>query len=605
MNSKTLTLTLTAAVISAIGVGCSGGSGGGGRSGTTTPPVTGNGTVTSSLPTVQRAATYAFNEYQLNNVVGAGRVIAVGVAPNATDTLVVSAPLNEIERLDANGLTTEDSFFTPPSSIAAYDTATFVALADWSSAGAGDIFVRQGTRYSLFLDTPQSEAYVASIESDVFALTGGQGEQGEVMQLDPVSFSFQSVASLGSAIPTSIARKDGVLYVGGTSNQAGGGAAQLFRVLGGAVEAVQIPGAGGARQQVTSMLSVAPAVSGSTTGTGSGTTAGTGSSTGDILLLAIATYDGTGRPLNGFVAATNGKDWETVISLPNAAPTSLAFIDNTVYVGSSDGSVQFRAADGSWMDEPGLPANDGVFSLLVRDHQNLMIGARGANGALLIQRVSDATAPPPPNGGKKVYADVKAIFAAKCDACHLNTAIVGTSMLLDGNDDAADHAIVTALVDMTTPSNSTLLVKGTGGMSHTGGSPLTVGGADYTTITTWITDGALLTAPTAPGPIGPAPTPKLGYVQDVKPLIMQAGCANAGCHNSTSARALKFSAGLNDNNADRLSILAHVTVANPAGSAFIMRPSGQNHPVSVWPNGSTQQTTVIQWINDGTLLNGQ
>ena len=138
MNSKTLTYSLAAAVMTAVGVGCSGGSGGGGGGGTTAPPVTGSGVVTSSLPQVQRAATYAFNEYQLNNVVGAGRVLAIGTAPTATNTLVVSAPLNEIERLDANGLTAEDSFFTRPSSIASYDTATFVGLADWSAAGAGD-----------------------------------------------------------------------------------------------------------------------------------------------------------------------------------------------------------------------------------------------------------------------------------------------------------------------------------------------------------------------------------------------------------------------------------------------------------------------------------
>lgn len=617
MNVKTLTLTLAGAVVTAVGIGCSGGSSRGGGGGTTAPPVTNQGVVTGALPSVQRAATYQFNEYQLNNVVGAGRVTVVGAAPVGTDSLVVTAPLNEILLFNDNGIRAEDSFFTPPSSIAAYDTATFVALSDWSAAGAGDIFVRQGTRYALHTDMQTSEAYVAQIDSDVYALFGGQGEAGQVCQLDPVSFAFQNIADLGSSIPTSAARKDGVLYVGATSNRVGGGAAQLFRVLNGAVEEVQIPGAGGARQQVTAMISVAPAGSGSTgtggsgsTGTtGSGSTGSTGSGNatvvnGDILLLAVSTYDGNGNPLSGFVAATNGIDWETVISLPTAAPTALAFIDNTVYVGSSDGSVVYRAADGSWVDEPGLPANDGVFSMIARDHQNLLIGTRGPNGALLIQRISDASAPQP---GRVLYADVKnQVFANRCDSCHLNTAIVGTSMLLSGSDDAADHAIVEALVDTGNPVASTLLIKATGGLTHGGGSPIAVGDADYQLIQAWINDGALLTAPTAPGPIGPGPGgPKLGYIQDVKPLVMMAGCGNAGCHNAGGGRQLQFSAGYSDDNADRQAVLAHVTVATPNQSAFLTRPSGTSHPVSPWPNGSAQQNTVIQWINDGTLLNGQ
>ena len=86
---------------------------------------------------------------------------------------------------------------------------------------------------------------------------------------------------------------------------------------------------------------------------------------------------------------------------------------------------------------------------------------------------------------------------------------------------------------------------------------------------------------------------------------MAAGCANAGCHNSTGARSLKFSAALGNDNADRQSVLQFLTVANPASSQLLTRASGNGHPVSPWPNGSTQQNTVIQWVNDGTLLNGQ
>jgi len=606
-------------------VACGGGGSGGGGGGGPVSPGTQRGDFDKALPAMQRDANgYSVESTQLNQIAGAGVATALGVAPNATDTLVAHTPLNEVERIDGSGVTPEDSFFVAARSIAATSSQSFAGTMDPLTNGNGDVYRRLQNgntgAWSLALDTQNSEAWVATVSSQtVLALTGGVGQEGWVHELDSADNQFKAIASVDSNTPTSAAAYKGSYYVGAFDNSSG--AAKLFRVLGSAVEEIQIPGAGGGgRQEVTAIMvvdTVAPTQSGSTAPTQSGSIAPaqSGSSTtvpDQLMVLAVGTFDGNRKDgLGGFIALTDGQDFEVIESFSGAAPTALAFIDNTVYTGLTDGRLLYREPAGDWAEETIVPANDGIFSLLARDSTTLHIGVKGQNGAELITRHGGGAAAAP-----DVYflPDVSNILAAQCASCHdgsdptLGVTAQTVFPLSSTADLDADFTEATQRVDTADPAGSTLLTKAIG-QAHGGGVIFSQGDPEYDTFLDWIDQGARKEAPAGPtGPTGPTPQPKLGYIQDVKPIIMAQDCASCHFQGGVAGNTgFILSAGLADDNADFAAVRGETNAAQPSASDMLVKNDGtQGHtggsPWTAQANDPEWQT-IVDWINDGRLLN--
>lgn len=91
---------------------------------------------------------------------------------------------------------------------------------------------------------------------------------------------------------------------------------------------------------------------------------------------------------------------------------------------------------------------------------------------------------PAPGEQFSFAADVKPILNA-CVGCHAS----GTGgWTYDGGADA--YSQTQEVVNTNDPENSPLLVKGSGGDGHGGGTLFTGSSAEYTTLLQWIQDGA-------------------------------------------------------------------------------------------------------------------
>ena len=604
MNRK----QITALMALGVAVGCGGG-GGGGRGGTAAP-ITGNGVIASALPVAQRdSAGYDFRSITLNSVKGAGYVTALGEAPTGTQSIVAHAPLNEVERQDALLTVTEDSFFDRVGSIASVPSAAGVtvygATLSLTSNGAGDIFRRNQlsattAQWSIALDTTSSESYVAVVTSakQLLAFTGGEGEPGLVHGLN--GGQLTQIASMNSAIGMKAVEYKNVVYIGAMTNSVGGGAAKLYRMLNGAIEEVVFPasaGGNGLRQEFVGMLSVAGVSSPSVAPTQSGSTAPVASPVAvDLLVVAVGSFDRNSRAgAGGQVLIHDGKDWETMLALNGEAPTSLQFIDNTLYVGTTGGKLLYRDVDGKWVEEPGLPANDGVTALLARDQATLLIGLRGKNGAQMLIRTAKGGGV---SGAKTYYLPtVSSILAQRCTSCHtapgMPAAVSVWSITAAANTDGDFTSTVA--------EGANLVTKGSGGAGHVGGNAFQ--GNEAQVVQQWITDGSLKQAPVAPPP-PPPPPPATGlkYLTSIKPIIMARGCAATGCHNNPG-RLLVLA--LANDNADWTSFRNQSNAANPAQSPVLLRPAGTlNHSPTFasFAPGGADYNTIVQWINDGRLF---
>jgi mono/diheme cytochrome c family protein len=594
---KIQTITFGSLFVAAALAGCSGGGSSGGGGGGTAPPVSGPGVVTSALPVLDRDAVgYTFTTESLNSVVGAGRVDALGIAPNATDSLAVSSPLNEITRIDAAGTTAEDSFFAPASSLANVGTFVFAGTRDRTTSGNGDVFARTelapgSYNWTTAINSSRSEAYVVSTGGQLYALLGGADQAGEIWSLNQADGTFSQTAAIGSWIPTSATARGSDVYVGATRNGLGGGEAQLIRMRLGVTEEIAIPGAGAGgntRQEITGMATIA------NVGSGAGS---------ETIVMTVGTFDlASNTPLGGFVVATNGTDFEVMNSYAQDAPTCLAFIDSTIYVGLANGGLEYRQADGSWTQES-LPANNGVFSLLARDDATLLIGCRGQNGALLVVRTADSKVSTTPTPTDVYYSpEVANYLTNACASCHTNTGIVGTAMLLAAPlADQANHTIVAALTNSVDPAASTLITKATGQVVHTGGALLQVGSADHTMLVNWVTQGARFEATVTPPP--PPPPVLSNFTADVKPILDGMGNACASCHTGRTAPNQFTYTGVNVNQ-DWQETMQFTNAGIPAQSELFQRGGvggNQGHPVRTLT--AAQQATITTWINDGRPLN--
>jgi cytochrome c553 len=235
-------------------------------------------------------------------------------------------------------------------------------------------------------------------------------------------------------------------------------------------------------------------------------------------------------------------------------------------------------------------------------------GSSSSGGGSSGTAAAASTAAPSTAGGLLGYrTDVKPILAARCVSCH---ASLSTGYMLSAGltDDVADHAATVAQIDRAVPDASPLLQKGTNTAQHGGGQALTPGSAEHDTIVQWIRDGALLdpvaaapgagpTAPAAPLPSATVPAQPT-YLTDIKPLMG----ACVACHTNEEPR---LSPGLSDDQADYVSILGEVDLADPRDSGILEYPTQQDpeHPVRVFDVGSVPYQTIERWIQRGAPFN--
>ena len=578
-----------------VAAGCSGGGGGG--SGSTAAPITGVG---SSLPSADRSANgYVFSALAVGSTPD-GALTAL--APLGTNALALRAPDDDVLRVAGASAVSESAFPAPGSSLAAVGTTAWAGTGDRAAQGAaGRVYVRGGVgTWSLALDTGLPEAHVAATASGALALGGGEGLVGRVWRLGagaPVE-----VAALQSGVPAVAASYVDGLYVGGTSNDVGGGGARLYRISGsGSPVEVALPLAAqaqqGVRQQVTAMLSVDGAP---------------GAALSRVLLLAIGSFDlQTGQGQGGWVMAGDGAQFEVLTSFGGEAPTALAWIDRTVYAGTTGGRVVYRDSNGQWVDESGLPQNDGVHSLLAKDAGTLLIGARGAQGARLFTRTvgttppaSGGTTPPPAGGttpppagggvppaGRDVFyqSDVKFLIQSSCVQCHgdpNNQAAYSVYAVSRLPDDFASYQATKDHVDTTDVQKSILLGKITNQIPHVGGAQVQVGDSTYNLVYNWILQGARRDVTGS--------NPPYNYFTEIKPTVDK-GCF--GCH-FNGAGGYNLGGNYQDNYNE---LLQELDLANPRNSVFIRVINGtMNHTggVAFAPN-SAEENRIVAWINAG------
>jgi hypothetical protein len=594
---------LVAAILAASGfavAGCSGGGGGGGGF-SVAPPIT-TGSVTSDMPTVSRDPRgYTYSTHDVSTVRGS-KVTALGVAPTGTQSFVAHFPLARVDIYDG-ALAPGGTLFFDAQSMAAVGTRSFAATGNALRAGAGDLFEFRNNRWDVVVNSADNEMVVGVVDSQLWAASGGINRRGELRKHDATTNAFSSVALLDSCVPTAIGERNRELWLGATSNAQTGGPARLFRLSNGTtLEEHAIPGAGqgtlNVRHEITAFASVAIVKSGSVAGVGSGGVATVGTA---VLVFSIGGFDvASNDGVSGSIVATDGKAFEVLHSFTDDAPTALAFIDNTVFVGTAKGKLLYRDANGTFVDEPNVPSTlTGIESLLARDSATLLIGGKSVAGAFLVRRAgnSGSTVTPPVTPNYYYLNDVKAVLQAKCASCHMSpglpTAVTVYGLSANMANDNADHTATRSKVDLANPANSLLIRKGTGGSNHLGGAAIAPGGPEAVLLTAWVQQGARLSATTTP----PAQTPPKTYVADVKPILAARACAS--CHTAAQGRSFRLATPANDT-ADYAEAMQEVNTTTPESSAILRRPAQlAGHPLRVFPQGSADYNTILQWIQQG------
>jgi hypothetical protein len=92
-------------------------------------------------------------------------------------------------------------------------------------------------------------------------------------------------------------------------------------------------------------------------------------------------------------------------------------------------------------------------------------------------------------GALSFAADVHPLLLSGCRRCHVEGGQAGGTSLLLSDDAAKDLPKVLALVDLSNPAGSRLLVK-SAGQGHTGGAIYGPGSPEHERILNWIQGGA-------------------------------------------------------------------------------------------------------------------
>ncbi len=578
------TTTLAALIGAAALAGCSSGDG---RFNGSTAAASTAGAITSGMPASTRPVFYQQDIYFAPTSLPGGAVTAMTTAGIGTAVLVADAPLSTVHSVDngagtlegqlyfdANGFTTDGSGFT------------YAATSNREAPGAGDLWQRDQAGWRPVLDTRDNELVATAHGGEVYAAHGSL--QGwTTIQARPAGGSFAQVATIDSAVPTAIASYGGEVWIGTTGHDARGGAAKLHHGVGATFDELPLPIArvsGSVRQEISALAMISFVASGTSTQI-------------DALAVAVSERDGNGRALSGSVLLTNGADTEVLLNLRRDAPTALAWMDGTLWVGTDSGKLLFRADDGSFQDEPALLANDGVTTLFSPQAGVLLVGVeRAAAGAAVYRMIPGVGGVPTPQPQDVYYvSEVKPLMAQSCAACHNGGVPAAQSAFALTNpvDDTADHTEVLTKVDLADADASLLLLKASNDSSagaHGGGEVFATGSAQYATIKTWIEQGARFEkVATPPPPPPPPPAPKT-YSVDVGP-ILQADCG--GCHGSSGGFSVSYNGAV-----------ARVNQTTPEASLLLNKPAtnGASHgggKIAGYGVGEAKYNVLLQWIKDG------
>lgn len=211
--------------------------------------------------------------------------------------------------------------------------------------------------------------------------------------------------------------------------------------------------------------------------------------------------------------------------------------------------------------------------------------------------------------------DVVPIFTEKTCAdasCH-GAGSAGGMTLTGTNDEIFDA--VTSRVSTSDPASSLILRKGTGGLSHGGGQPITsVDDPAYVTIFCWISAGAENTTETTPITT-PTPVAIEATLASIQTNLFTPSCATSSCHSSANqAGGLSLADGesfgeLVGVDAQIAPTKKRVFAGNPTTSFIIQKlEDGQagNEGDRMPPGSAIGQATidvVRQWIQDGAANN--
>lgn len=78
------------------------------------------------------------------------------------------------------------------------------------------------------------------------------------------------------------------------------------------------------------------------------------------------------------------------------------------------------------------------------------------------------------------------ILQVRCEDCHSATGVAVTSRLVLTGNARADRAMIVALVTPSSPADSLLLLRATGGDAHPGEVRLPIDSVEYQTVFNWI-----------------------------------------------------------------------------------------------------------------------
>ncbi len=194
------------------------------------------------------------------------------------------------------------------------------------------------------------------------------------------------------------------------------------------------------------------------------------------LVIAVGSFDlTTGRAEAGALLAWDDAGVSLLEALPGDAPLALARHEETLFVGTASGRLQYLdPVTGGFLDEPGVPTTGPVRSLLALDDATLLLGVTEAGRGVLVRRVGlsaagtplpvPAAIAPVASGavagiasgavaaGPSFLTDVAPILATHCASCHVR--IAGFRLSANGADPAADHAAVMTELDLATPAAS-------------------------------------------------------------------------------------------------------------------------------------------------------
>lgn len=592
MKIRTMTVAALIAATTTFGViGCSGGGGGGGGVGSTAAGSTGQ--VSSGLPTPSRdAAGYSFASFYQPavNIQGA-TVSAMQVATVGTQTgvLIADSPFSNVAAAASGSPANfEVKLNFDASSMATIGTQTYAATANRDAPGAGDLYRRDdatGT-WTLIEDSGDNEMVVAAVSSsDLYTA------RGSVESAMKIKWNGTEIAAVNSARPTAATGFKGNLVVGATFAGSTGGAASLYELNGSTPTEIKIPvnGIGGGVFQEVTGMTVAKINSGTTV-------------TGEFLFVSVGEFDITGNALSGSVlVTTDGQVFEQIANYNGDAPTSIAWVDSTIFVGTAGGALQYRDAAGDMIDEPGLPTLQGISSLTVNG-TDLYIGATTSVGAEVFVRLPGSgssgggVTPPPTNTDYFYDTDIAPIFAARCASCHNGGLPAAETAwpLTNPASALADHTEVQSRLDLANPSDSLLIAKAVNDDPHVGGEVIRKTEPEYQILVDWVAQGALFDNSTN---TPPPPAPKT-FSADVYPLV-QADCM--GCHaggtggyTASGNQTASFNSAVSKTNQ---------TPGQEAMSLLLRKAARSNGTThgggTIWAVGSVKYNVVLEWIQDG------